>query len=208
MSNRKFDFLLEKGIREEFDEVGSSLEFNAGDIIVEPNKYIKVIPLVLKGTIKVIRETNGGNELILYYIRSGESCAVSLSTSLMNKLSNIKAVAEENVELIAIPSSISSKWYEIYSSWRMFVLKTMDNRYDEIINALDSVAFKKIDERLVDYLKSKTKALQSNVLNITHQEIANELSTSREVISRLLKQLEQKGVLKLFRNKVEILSLV
>ena len=208
MSNRKFDFLLEKGIREEFDEVGSSLEFNAGDIIVEPNKYIKVIPLVLKGTIKVIRETNGGNELILYYIRSGESCAVSLSTSLMNKLSNIKAVAEENVELIAIPSSISSKWYEIYSSWRMFVLKTMDNRYDEIINALDSVAFKKIDERLVDYLKSKSEALQSNVLNITHQEIANELSTSREVISRLLKQLEQKGVLKLFRNKVEILSLV
>jgi len=208
MSNRKFDFLLEKGIREEFDEVGSSLEFNAGDIIVEPNKYIKVIPLVLKGTIKVIRETNGGNELILYYIRSGESCAVSLSTSLMNKLSNIKAVAEENVELIAIPSSVSSKWYEIYSSWRMFVLKTMDNRYDEIINALDSVAFKKIDERLVDYLKSKSEALQSNVLNITHQEIANEPSTSREVISRLLKQLEQKGVLKLFRNKVEILSLV
>lgn len=208
MSNRKFDFLLEKGIREEFDEVGSSLEFNAGDIIVEPNKYIKVIPLVLKGTIKVIRETNGGNELILYYIRSGESCAVSLSTSLMNKLSNIKAVAEENVELIAIPSSVSSKLYEIYSSWRMFVLKTMDNRYDEIINALDSVAFKKIDERLVDYLKSKSEALQSNVLNITHQEIANELSTSREVISRLLKQLEQKGVLKLFRNKVEILSLV
>ncbi|MFD1166809.1 Crp/Fnr family transcriptional regulator [Sphingobacterium daejeonense] len=208
MSNRKFDFLLEKGIREEFDEVGSSLEFNAGDIIVEPNKYIKVIPLVLKGTIKVIRETNGGNELILYYIRSGESCAVSLSTSLMNKLSNIKAVAEENVELIAIPSSVSSKWYEIYSSWRMFVLKTMDNRYDEIINALDSVAFKKIDERLVDYLKSKSEALQSNILNITHQEIANELSTSREVISRLLKQLEQKGVLKLFRNKVEILSQV
>jgi len=208
MSNRKFDFLLEKGIREEFDEVGSSLEFNAGDIIVEPNKYIKVIPLVLKGTIKVIRETNGGNELILYYIRSGESCAVSLSTSLMNKLSNIKAVAEENVELIAIPSSVSSKWYEIYSSWRMFVLKTMDNRYDKIINALDSVAFKKIDERLVDYLKSKSEALQSNILNITHQEIANELSTSREVISRLLKQLEQKGVLKLFRNKVEILSLV
>lgn len=208
MSNRKFDFLLEKGIREEFDEVGSSLEFNAGDIIVEPNKYIKVIPLVLKGTIKVIRETNGGNELILYYIRSGESCAVSLSTSLMNKLSNIKAVAEENGELIAIPSSVSSKWYEIYSSWRMFVLKTMDNRYDEIINALDSVAFKKIDERLVDYLKSKSEALQNNILNITHQEIANELSTSREVISRLLKQLEQKGVLKLFRNKVEILSLV
>lgn len=206
MSNKKFDFLLEQGLRAEFDQVGIKLDFNTGDIIIEPNKYIKVIPILLKGTIKVIRETNEGNELILYYIKAGQSCAVSLSTSLMNKLSNIKAIAEEKVELIAIPSSTSVKWYESYASWRMFVLRTMDNRYDEIINALDSVAFKKIDERLMDYLKAKTEAVQSNILNITHQEIANELSTSREVISRSLKQLEQKGILKLFRNKVEIFS--
>ncbi len=206
MSNKKFDFLLEQGLRAEFDQVGIKLDFNTGDIIIEPNKYIKVIPILLKGTIKVIRETNEGNELILYYIKVGQSCAVSLSTSLMNKLSNIKAIAEEKVELIAIPSSTSVKWYDSYASWRMFVLRTMDNRYDEIINALDSVAFKKIDERLMDYLKAKTEAVQSNILNITHQEIANELSTSREVISRSLKQLEQKGILKLFRNKVEIFS--
>ncbi len=206
MSNKKFDFLLEQGLRAEFDQVGIKLDFNTGDIIIEPNKYIKVIPILLKGTIKVIRETNEGNELILYYIKAGQSCAVSLSTSLMNKLSNIKAIAEEKVELIAIPSSTSVKWYDSYASWRMFVLRTMDNRYDEIINALDSVAFKKIDERLMDYLKAKTEAVQSNILNITHQEIANELSTSREVISRSLKQLEQKGILKLFRNKVEIFS--
>ncbi len=206
MSNKKFDFLLEQGLRAEFDQVGIKLDFNTGDIIIEPNKYIKVIPILLKGTIKVIRETNEGNELILYYIKAGQSCAVSLSTSLMNKLSNIKAIAEEKVELIAIPSSTSVKWYDSYASWRMFVLRTMDNRYDEIINALDSVAFKKIDERLMDYLKAKTEAVQSNILNITHQEIAYELSTSREVISRSLKQLEQKGILKLFRNKVEIFS--
>ncbi len=206
MSNKKFDFLLEQGLRAEFDQVGIKLDFNTGDIIIEPNKYIKVIPILLKGTIKVIRETNEGNELILYHIKAGQSCAVSLSTSLMNKLSNIKAIAEEKVELIAIPSSTSVKWYDSYASWRMFVLRTMDNRYDEIINALDSVAFKKIDERLMDYLKAKTEAVQSNILNITHQEIANELSTSREVISRSLKQLEQKGILKLFRNKVEIFS--
>ena len=206
MSNKKFDFLLEQGLRAEFDQVGIKLDFNTGDIIIEPNKYIKVIPILLKGTIKVIRETNEGNELILYYIKAGQSCAVSLSTSLMNKLSNIKAIAEEKVELIAIPSSTSVKWYDSYASWRMFVLRTMDNRYDEIINALDSVAFKKIDERLMDYLKAKTEAVQSNILNITHQEIANELSTSREVISRSLKQLEQKGILKLYRNKVEIFS--
>ncbi|WP_313188992.1 Crp/Fnr family transcriptional regulator [Sphingobacterium sp.] len=208
MSNIEFDFLLEKGLRTEFEQVGSTLEFNPGDIIVEPHKYIKVIPILLKGTVKVVQETNDGNELILYYIKAGQSCAVSLSTSLMNKLSNIKAIAEEKVELIAIPSSTSVKWYDSYASWRMFVLRTMDNRYDEIINALDSVAFKKIDERLMDYLKTKAEAVQSNILNITHQEIANDLSTSREVISRLLKQLEQKGILKLFRNKVEIFSLM
>lgn len=208
MSSRKFDFLLEKELKAELEQVGSKLEFKAGDMIVEPNKYIKVIPLLLRGSIKVIRETSEGNELILYYIKSGQSCAVSLSTSLMNKLSNIKAIAEEKVELIAIPASISVKWYENYPSWRMFVLRTMDNRYEEIISALDSVAFKKVDERLVEYLKAKSEAVQSDTLNITHQEIANELSTSREVISRLLKQLEQKGILKLFRNKVEILSLM
>ncbi len=208
MSSRKFDFLLEKELKAELEQVGSKLEFKAGDMIVEPNKYIKVIPLLLRGSIKVIRETSEGNELILYYIKSGQSCAVSLSTSLMNKLSNIKAIAEEKVELIAIPASISVKWYESYPSWRMFVLRTMDNRYEEIISALDSVAFKKVDERLVEYLKAKSEAVQSDTLNITHQEIANELSTSREVISRLLKQLEQKGILKLFRNKVEILSLM
>jgi len=95
MSNKKFDFLLEQGLRAEFDQVGIKLDFNTGDIIIEPNKYIKVIPILLKGTIKVIRETNEGNELILYYIKAGQSCAVSLSTSLMNKLSNIKAIAEE-----------------------------------------------------------------------------------------------------------------
>ncbi len=208
MNNRKFDFLLEQELKAELEQVGSKLEFKAGDMIVEPNKYIKVIPLLLRGSIKVIRETSEGNELILYYIKSGQSCAVSLSTSLMNKLSNIKAIAEEKVELIAIPASISVKWYENYPSWRMFVLRTMDNRYEEIISALDSVAFKKVDERLVEYLKAKSEAVQSDTLNITHQEIANELSTSREVISRLLKQLEQKGILKLFRNKVEILSLM
>ncbi|WP_392469322.1 Crp/Fnr family transcriptional regulator [Sphingobacterium cellulitidis] len=208
MSSRKFDFLLEKELKAELEQVGSKLEFKAGDMIVEPNKYIKVIPLLLRGSIKVIRETSEGNELILYYIKSGQSCAVSLSTSLMNKLSNIKAIAEEKVELIAIPASISVKWYENYPSWRMFVLRTMDNRYEEIISALDSVAFKKVDERLVEYLKAKSEAVQSDTLNITHQEIANELSTSREVISRLLKQLEQKGILKLFKNKVEILSLM
>lgn len=144
MIHKNFDFLLEPELREEFDQVASRLSFMTGDIVIEPNRYIKVIPLLLNGTIKVLRETQKGNELILYHIKPGQSCAVSLSNSIMNKLSNVKGVVEEDhSELIAIPSSISNKWYDKYPSWRMFVLKTMDHRYDEIINALDSVAFKK-----------------------------------------------------------------
>lgn len=208
MNLSKFDFLQEHDLRLEFEDVGIPLQFSSGQTVVEPHKYIKVIPLVLKGSIKVLRETPARNELLLYHIRAGESCAVSISTSLMNKRSNIKAVAEDLVELVAIPASHATIWYDKYTSWRMFVLKTLNTRYDEIISTLDSVAFKRVDERLIDYLISKSKVLESNHLVITHQEIANELATSREVISRMLKQLEQRGQVKLFRNKVEILSLM
>ena len=208
MLTDKFDFLLHPDLREEFHQEGIPLNFTTGDILLEPLRYIKIIPFVLKGTIRVIRQHEDGQELFIYYIKEGQSCAISLSTMMMDKTSNIKAIAEEDVELIGIPSATARRWYETYPSWRWFVLSTMDFRYDEILNTLDSVAFKKIDERLIAYLQSKSDNLQRPMLHITHQEIANELSTSREVISRLLKQLEQKGMLKLYRSKVEILLLV
>ncbi|MGN5955178.1 Crp/Fnr family transcriptional regulator [Sphingobacterium lactis] len=204
MISEKFDFLLEAGLREEFEQAGQLMQIPAGQLVVEPQKYIKVIPFLLKGSMKVIRQDEDGHELFIYYIRSGETCAVSLSTLLMDKLASIKAITEDDVELIAIPSSLARRWYDMYPSWRMFVLRTMDQRFEEVINTLDKVAFKKIDERLLDYLTEKTKITGSKSLNMTHQEIANELSTSREVISRLLKLFEQRGILKLFRNKIEI----
>lgn len=208
MASHQFDFLLEAELRSEFEQVRQRLEFQAGTVIMEPEKYIKVIPLLLRGTIKVLRQSSDGNELFIYYIQAGESCAVSLSTSLMGKLSNIKAIVEEDIELYAIPASTANSWYEKYPSWRMFVLKTMNQRFDEIMNTLDGVAFKKVDQRLIDFLKARAQIIQSNYLTITHQEIANELSTSREVISRMLKLFEQRGFVKLFRNKVEIISLM
>ncbi|MGN0019366.1 MAG: Crp/Fnr family transcriptional regulator [Sphingobacterium hotanense] len=208
MITEKFDFLLQPQLRAEFEREGIRLEFKAGDILVEPHKYIKIVPLVLRGNIRVIRQNEDGQELFIYYIKEGQSCAISLSTMMMDKISNIKAIAEEDIELIGIPSAVARRWYETYPAWRWFVLSTLDFRYDEILSTLDNVAFKKIDERLISYLATKSESLQSNILNITHQEIANELSTSREVISRLLKQLEQRDMLKLFRNKVEIISLV
>ncbi len=208
MTYNKFNFFFEPELKDELDKAGKAVSFKTGDIVVYPEKYIKVIPLLLSGTIKVLRVDGNGNELFLYHIEAGQSCAVSLSTCLIDKISNIKAVAEEQTELIAIPAPLATKWFDKFPSWRMFVLKTMENRYNEIINTLDSVAFKNIDDRLIEYLVIKSKAIHSDTIKITHQEIATELSTSREVISRLLKQLEQKGRVQLFRNRVKIFSLV
>lgn len=208
MMYNQFSFFSEPQLREELEKTGSILSFKSGDTVVQPNKYIRTIPLLLSGTIRVTRVNENGSEIFLYYIEAGQSCAVSLSTCLMDKISNIKAVIEDDAELIAIPVENARRWFDSFSSWRLFVLKTMDNRYNEIINALDNIAFKKIDERLIEYLLSKSKALLKTTLTITHQEIATELSTSREVISRLLKAMENSNKIKLFRNRIEIIALV
>lgn len=208
MTNYKFDFVAEKSLLDDIQQVASKMTFDTGDVIVPPDKYIKVIPLVISGTIKVLREDDNGNELFLYYISSGQSCAVSLSTCITQKLSNIKAIAEEKTDLLAIPVSYAIQWFNQYPSWRNFVLRTMDARFDNLITAIDTLAFSKLDDRLIAYLNSKYKALKSKTINITHQAIANELSTTREMISRLLKNLEKKGMVRLFRNKIEIINLM
>lgn len=203
-----FQFLSDSKLLAEIDKCGQLLHFQAGDIIIPLEKYIKVIPLLISGTIKVLRVDTNGNELLLYYLAAGQSCAVSLSTCLTHKLSHIKAVAEEATTLVSISVTDATKWFDTYPSWRTFVLKTMDNRFEELLQTVDSIAFSKTDERLVHFLIAKSKVLQTNTIHITHQEIATELATSREVISRLLKHLEQSGKLKLFRNRIELLVLV
>jgi CRP/FNR family transcriptional regulator len=200
----KFNFITDYELLDEIKKTGELLTFQSGDVIVQPEKYIKVIPLLLKGTIKVLRADEAGNELFLYYITSGQSCAVSLSTCLANKISNIKAVAEDEVELIAVSSQKAIHWFDKYSGWRTFVLLTMDHRFDELIRTIDHIAFFNMDERLEKFLIEKSRVLNTKSIQITHQEIANELSTSREVISRLLKQLEKNGKLNLSRNKIEL----
>jgi len=205
MEEYKFDFINELELLNEINEIGTYLSFNSRDIIVKPERYVRVIPLVITGTIKVLRVDENGNELFLYYISAGQSCAVSLSTCITEKISNIKAVAEENTELIAIPVANAIKWFNNYPSWRNFVLQTMDNRFDNLIEAIDTLAFSKTDDRLKSYLEAKSKALNNSTITSTHQEIANELSTTREMVSRLLKNLEKKGFLKLSRNKIELI---
>lgn len=199
-----FNFIKEPELIAAIEKVATPKSFKAGETIVPLERYIRVIPLVISGTIKVIREDEQGHEFFLYHIIKGESCAVSLSTCINQKISSIKAIAEDDTELLAIPAKYAIDWFNVYPSWRNFVLQSMDQRFDNLIETIDTLAFSKTDDRLLAYLKSKSKALNTTLLHITHQEIANELSTTREMISRLLKNMEKRNVLKLHRNNIEI----
>ena len=177
-------------------------------VIMEVGSFVSVIPLVLKGGLKVIRVDEDGNELFLYYIRPGETCAMSLSACLHEELSIVRAVSVEPSVILAVPVSRVSAWQIKYSTWRRFITETYDQRFREMVNTIDSIAFRKLDERLVAFLLQKSDILRSSTLHLSHQNIADELHASREVISRLLKQLERNGSIKLHRNRIEVISLM
>jgi len=191
---------------EEILRVGKYQEFLPGEEIIRPGQYIKAIPLILKGSVKIMREDNDGKELLLYYLGENDSCAMSLTCCLSLRKSEVKAIAEEKTDMLMIPVEYVEKWMEKYPSWKSYVFGTYQKRFEEMLNAIDSIAFKKMDERLLEYLERKKNTLKTKELIITHEEIANDIGTSREVISRLLKQLERMGAVKLSRNKIELLS--
>jgi CRP/FNR family transcriptional regulator, anaerobic regulatory protein len=180
------------------------LEFEAGQTIIEPGQYIKMVPIVMNGSIKVMRTDDEGHDLFLYYIDPGETCAVSLTCCSVMSPSNVKAVAEEKTTIVAIPARLHEEWSHEYRQWKDFVAQTYQKRFQSLFQAIDDIAFKKMDERLLKYLVVKSKQAKSNELSMTHQEIASELGTSREVISRLLKQLEQRKLVELGRNIVYV----
>lgn len=183
---------------------GTVHEFAPGKVITEPGQFIKMVPVVVEGAIKIMRMDEEGKELFLYYLEPGETCALSLTCCSASKPSEIKAVAEEKTILLGIPLQKHEEWTDQYKQWKDFVANTYQTRFQEMLEALDAVAFKRMDERLMRYIVTKMKQHKTNELNITHQEIANELGTSREVISRLLKQLEKKKWIELGRNVIYI----
>jgi CRP/FNR family transcriptional regulator len=189
------------------EQHGIYKEVKAGDTLMEFGQFIKSVPLIVSGCIKVLRQDEEGNELFLYYLYPGETCAMSLTCCMVNQKSEIRAVAEEDSSFIAIPIQYLDVWMNEYPEWKNLIMQTYSSRFRDLLNTIDNIAFKNMDERLEEYLYSKTKAAQSNTLNITHQEIASELGTSREVISRLMKHLERKGKIQLGRNKVVIVAL-
>jgi CRP/FNR family transcriptional regulator len=167
--------------------------------------YIKLVPLLVDGTISVSREDEDGNEILLYYLSPGTACSMSFTCCMMNKRSEIRAVAEEPSTMIGIPMRYMDEWMNKYQSWKNFIMRSYDNRLMEMVRTIDSIAFKKMDARLVEYLERKAEALGTRTITATHQNIAMDLNASREAVSRLLKSLERDGMVKLHRNKVELL---
>ncbi|WP_017734015.1 Crp/Fnr family transcriptional regulator [Nafulsella turpanensis] len=188
----------------ELEKHGTIQVIEAGKTIIEPGQYIKMVPVVMEGTIKVMRTNEEGHDLFLYYIESGETCAVSLTCCSAMNPSEVKAVAEEKTKILAIPARKHEEWTNEFRQWKDFVAQTYQKRFQSMFEAIDDIAFKKMDERLLKYLVVKSKQAKSNKLSLTHQEVARELGTSREVISRLLKQLENRKLVELGRNIVYV----
>lgn len=178
--------------------------FQEGEVIMDIGQYVKIVPLLLSGLIKVSREDEEGRELFLYYLHPGDSCTMSFTCCMMNKKSEIRTVAEEKTVLLGVPIRFMDEWMTQYQSWKNFVMQSYDNRMMELVKTIDSIAFKKMDERLLEYLEAKAKALGSKELQVTHQDIAFDLNASREAISRLLKKMEKEGMLVLGRNKINL----
>jgi CRP/FNR family transcriptional regulator len=168
-------------------------------------KYIRMMPLILKGTIKVLRMDDGGNEILLYYLSSSESCSMAYSCCIEAKKSEVKAIAEDDVELIAIPHIKLDEWLCKYSGWKNYIMRSFNERFIELLKSIESIAFHKLDERLIEYLKEKQRINGSSVIKASHSLIADELATSRVVISRLLKQLENSKKIILYRNEIKLM---
>ena len=195
---------FEDELLNEIDNLGTLVEFKANDILIDLNQYIKGMPILLSGAIKIMREDFDEGELLLYFLEKGDTCAMTMACCLGNKQSKIKAIAETDGELVMIPINKMDEWLAKYPTWRKFIFDSYNNRLDEMLVAIDNLAFNDMNERLKKYLLDVASINKGNVVNKTHQEIAYELNTSRVVISRLLKALEKEGFLQLNRNVITI----
>lgn len=198
---------FEPELLEEIKEVGNLSTLNPDQILIEPGNYLRSVPLIVEGNIKILRVDEEDNELLLYFINAGETCAMALSCCIGHTKSEIKAVAETEVKLITIPIQKMEEWSSKYKSWRNFVLKSYHHQLMDAFNTIDIIAFAKLDERLKIYLQNKQKIAQKNELVITHQEIANDLNSSRVVISRLLKKMEKDHQIELGHNLIKLIHL-
>jgi CRP/FNR family transcriptional regulator len=191
-------------MRDKLYELGTIKQYGEGDVIMNENSYIRAIPIVLQGSIRVMRADDEGREILLYYIKPGESCIMSFLGGMHQDTSKVKAVAEEDVEILFIPIEKASLLIKENAEWLDYIFRLYHKRFEELLSVVNEVAFKKMDDRILHYLKEKQKLTGNSEIAMTHQELAEELGTARVVVSRLLKQLETDGYLKLGRNKISL----
>lgn len=200
-----YPYLFEEELLQEINTLGSLIAYKAGDILIDLDQYIKGMPLILSGAIKILREDFDEGELLLYFLEKGDTCAVTMSCCLGDKQSKIRAIAETDGQLIMIPILLMDDWLAKYPTWRRFIFDSYTNRLDEMLAAIDNLAFNDMNQRIKKYLLDVASINNGKVIHKTHQEIAYELNTSRVVVSRLLKALEKEGFLTLNRNVITIL---
>ena len=204
---KRFPF-FEAELREAISSEGIFTEFTAGEELIREDQFIRSFPIVLSGLIKVCRTDESGNELLLYYLRPGEVCTVSLTCCMDRTRSRVKAITEEASEAILIPVELLDSWMTRYQTWKEYVMRSIQLRFDELLHVLDGIAFLKMDERLEKFFVERYKHTKTILFEGSHQDVAMALNTSREVVSRLLKQMERKGLIKLARGKIDYSPLV
>ena len=199
-----YHFIFEEELLQEMVKFGTLKEVKSGDTIIDIGDYVKNMPLLLEGAIKILREDKDGDELLLYFLERGDTCAMTLSCCLGQTKSEIRAVAEKDTRLVMIPIEKMEEWTSRFKSWRNFVFESYHGRLTEMLDTIDTIAFLHMDERLMRYLQDKAKINRNEQIQVTHQEIAYDLHTSRVVVSRLLKKLEIDGKISLQRNSIVV----
>ena len=204
--NERLGFLFSSELLDEIFEHGNLKTVPSDSIIIDAGEEVFYIPFILNGSLKVSRENESGEELLLYYIESGDTCAMTLQCCMRKKTSEIRATTLEETTILMIPMRFMEEWMNKHSSWRQYILESYHSRMTELIETIDAIAFLKLDARLDKYLKDQAKLLGSLEIHYTHQQIAEDLHSSRVVISRLLKQMELKGMIQIKRNMVVLKS--
>jgi CRP/FNR family transcriptional regulator, anaerobic regulatory protein len=185
-------------------EAGTVKQFRQGEIILNENQYIKAIPIVLSGSIRVLRTDPDGREILLYYIRAGESCIMSLLGGLHHATSKVKAIADDDTEILFLPMDKVLQLMKDYPEWLEYIFRLYHKRFEELLDVVNAIAFRKMDERLLNFIRRKVEMTGNPMLTLTHEQIAGELGTARVVVSRLLKQMEIEGLVKLERNRITL----
>ncbi len=202
-----YGFLFEPELLEEIKLIGTYNSVKADSVILDYGDKINAMPLLIDGAIKILRQDSRGDELALYYLERGDTCSMTVTCCMHEKKSVIRAIAETDVSFITIPTDINKKWIQQYNSWMKFVFDSYNHRFDELLNAVDELAFDNLQDRIRKYLKDQVLIKKTTHLDISHQDIAYDMHSSRVVISRILKKLENEKIIHIKRNKIEVLEL-